>query len=441
MSASRVAEMLARIPGVMLLRADTAAGYAVDGRRPSLVARPRDSDGVAAVLRLASYERLAVVPRGGGTALALGNIPTALDLVLDLSGLTRVLEYRPRDLTVTAEAGVTIAALQQTLDQHDQMIALDPPLPGIATVGGALATNLSGPRSHRYGTARDIVIGASAMLADGSEIKSGGRVVKNVAGYDMSKLLIGSAGTLAVITQATFKLLPAPPVRGMVIAGFDGMEGAHRAAQAAAAGTLGPLSLDLVNPAAARAAAAPETDTPDRWLLIAELGGTAAAVDRGRAELMAVARDAGCRHVTSVGTAAHERRRARLRDIGHLVDAAPPVVLRAAVLPSQAATACRLIEEAARAAGVDVGLVARAGVVRSYWPDAVSAAVPQLVSALRGRLASLAGMLTVERCPPEAKRGLEVWGIDGPDVDLMRRIKGQLDPGAVLSPGRGPAGL
>ncbi|MFN8557677.1 MAG: FAD-binding oxidoreductase, partial [Dehalococcoidia bacterium] len=172
---------------------DTVAAYAVDGRRPAVVVRPHDSASVCTLLRHCATWELAVIPCGGRTDIALGNAPEAYQVALDMTTLDRIVEHRPRDLSVTVEAGMTFAALDQALAPHGQIVGLDPPCPERATVGGVLAANASGPRRHRFGTARDHVIGISAVLANGDQVKSGGRVVKNVAGYDLAKLFIGSA--------------------------------------------------------------------------------------------------------------------------------------------------------------------------------------------------------------------------------------------------------
>ena len=443
MTVSNIAAALAAAPGVTLLRSREADGYDVDGLRPPIVARPSDAAGVGAVLRLASEHDLRVVPRGGGTAINLGNVPSGLDIVLDLSGMTQMVEYRPRDLTVTVEAGMTVAAVQRVLDADGQLLALDPPLPERATIGGTLAADLTGPRRYRYGTARDILTGTAAVLADGTHVRSGGRVVKNVAGYDLNKLFIGSLGTLGVITQATFKLIPAPPARGMVAAQFATLEQADSVAKRVAGSTLAPLSLDLVNPVAARALADTlPSAAAEHWLLVAELGGTRATVERTRTELLRIVRDAGG-HGAEVPPASRETLYTRLRDFGHAAEHATSLVLRAAALPSLAAQVSRLIADAANAAGVEPAVVARAGngAVLSYWPIAEPDAVRALVRGLREGLRLLAGILVVERCPAAAKDTLDMWGIAGPDVALMRRVKQAFDPAGILSPGRGAGGL
>jgi glycolate oxidase FAD binding subunit len=444
MMVADIAGSLSAAPNVEVLADPVPDGYEVDGCRPHALVRPRDEAGVSAVLRLASKHRLRVVPRGGGTANDLGNKPTGVDLVLDLTLLDRVIEYRPRDLTVTVEAGITLATLQRALDGHHQIVALDPPLPERATVGGTLAANLTGPRRFRYGTARDLVIGSAASLPDGTGIKSGGRVVKNVAGYDLNKLLVGSSGTLAVITRATVKLLPAPPERAVVIAAFETLPAAHAGAMRVAGSALGVLTVDLVNPyASRRLAGSLPPGIGEGWLLITEIGATAAGTTRTRGDLIAVARDAGCRDVVDADVSAADRVAVALRDYGRSADGRASVILRAAVLPSQVARAVSLIEDVAGKAEHKVSVVARAGngIVYSFWPDMTGTQLRSLVARLRKGLVALDGLLVVERCPAEAKDGLDVWGIAGPDVDLMRRVKREFDPDAILSPGRGPGGL
>lgn len=439
-TAVEVPALLREVPGVDI-STDTAA-YAVDGWQPAAVVRPDDVAALSAAVRVAAAHKLAVIPWGAGTAVELGNAPTAYDVALDLTALHRVVEYRPRDLTITVEAGMTIAAVQRVLDEHRQLLALDPWLPEVATVGGTLAANCTGPRRVRYGTARDILIGASAVLADGTAIKAGGRVVKNVAGYDLNKLLIGSHGSLAVITSATFKLLPAPPARGMVAAVFASVEEAHTAAMRIGGSTLGPLTLDVAAPVTARMLM---PDLPAGWLLAVEVAGSEAGVERSRRELLTVTRDAGRVSVFDLGAPERERLYTGLRDFGCGTAPGGPVartdaalLVRAAVLPSQVARVCRLLV----AEGEHTGILARvgSGLVYGWWPESGLGELRSRIARLRAALRPLEGVLVVERCLPAVKQELDVWGIEGADVALMRRVKQTFDPAGVLSPGRGPGG-
>src|SRR5260221_10783987 len=183
---------------------------AVAGARPSLVVEPGNEQELAKVLKLANAAGLAVIPRGGGTKLEWGNRPARADVIVSTARLDRVIEHAWADLTVSVEAGCTIGKLQETLAKHGQRLALDALWPEHATVGGVLSTNDSGALRLRFGSLRDLVIGVTLALADGTVASSGGRVVKNVAGYDLPKLVTGALGTLGVITRAFFRLHPLP---------------------------------------------------------------------------------------------------------------------------------------------------------------------------------------------------------------------------------------
>ncbi|MDE0207896.1 MAG: FAD-binding oxidoreductase, partial [Candidatus Tectomicrobia bacterium] len=188
-----------------------AAPYAVDDVAPGLVAFPEDEEQLSDVLRLAGEHDATVFPRGGGSHLPLGAAPERVDVVLSLERLRRQLAYEPGDMTTTVQAGMPLGELQDVLKAEGQFVALDPPATAATTIGGVIAVNASGPRRLLYGTARDVVLGLGVAGADGTRSKAGGRVVKNVTGYDLTKLYIGSLGTLAVVHELTFKVHPLPP--------------------------------------------------------------------------------------------------------------------------------------------------------------------------------------------------------------------------------------
>src|SRR5580692_3427875 len=191
------------------IRAATS-GDAVCGVQPRLVLEPPDEQQLAAVLRLANDANLAVIPRGGGTKLSWGNPPARADIILSTARLDKIIEHAWADLTVSVEAGCTIQKLQEALARHGQRLALDPLWPEKATISGILSTNDSGPLRLRFGALRDLIIGVTLALPDGTLASSGGKVVKNVAGYDLPKLVTGALGTLGVITRAVFRLHPLP---------------------------------------------------------------------------------------------------------------------------------------------------------------------------------------------------------------------------------------
>ncbi len=208
---------LTAIVGAEHLRAATPED-AVEAVQPLGVIAPATAQEVAQVLRYCTSADLSIIPRGGGTQLGLGNRPRKADFILSLERLNRVVEHAWGDMTVTVEAGCTIDKLQAMLREHGQLLAADPVQPEQATVGGVLATAESGTLRVRYGAIRDLVLGVEMALPDGSVIKAGGKVVKNVAGYDLTKLVIGSLGTLGVITRVVFRLHPVPVATASYVA-------------------------------------------------------------------------------------------------------------------------------------------------------------------------------------------------------------------------------
>jgi glycolate oxidase FAD binding subunit len=434
----RAEDLAVHVPRARILVGGDVDGVAVDGVRPAAVVQPADIDETAAVLRFSSERGLAVTPRGGGTMLDLGSPPERLDLVLDLGHLDRIVEHQPQDLTVTVEAGVLLGDLQSALGRHAQMLAIDPPCAERATVGGVLATNGHGPRRQRYGTARDLLIGSRVLLSDGTPVRAGGKVVKNVAGYDLNKLWIGSAGTLAVIVEATFKLTPVPAEIGMLVAAFGSLDEAHAAALEVARGRLQPLTLDLISPPVAgrltHESRAERSD--DTWLLAAELGGDHPTVERATRELTSMAMAGGSTGVTALEAPARERLMQRLRDFGRSAEDPASWILRMTVLPSETAEAIRAVQS--EAGDPQPSIIARAGsgVVYIYWDEVEDGRGVTMVRRVRELIAHLDGSAVVERAPARVKSNLDIWGLQGPDLDLMQRVKAAYDPAGVLSPGR-----
>src|SRR6266852_8165114 len=200
--------------------------YAVDGLLPRLVVIPDSVEQVAQIVALTNQQGLKLLTRGGGSRINLGGIPEQIDILLETTKLTRLLEHEAPDLTCHVEAGITLAELQTKLATKGQRLALDPPNAQQATIGGILASNASGPKRLRYGTARDLVIGLHVVQASGEVARSGGSVIKNVAGYDLNKLYIGSLGTLGIIVEANFKLQPLPINERTLILTFSNAEDA-----------------------------------------------------------------------------------------------------------------------------------------------------------------------------------------------------------------------
>jgi glycolate oxidase FAD binding subunit len=368
----------------------------------------------AETLARASTERRTVRVRGAGTKDYLGNLgPT--DIVLETAALSGVVAHVPADLTVTVAAGTPLAELQRALAQHGQTLPLDPPHGDRATIGGVVAANSSGFRRARYGGVRDLLLGTTTALADGSVARAGGRVVKNVAGYDMNKLLVGSLGTLGVITECTFKVLPMPAATAGIRARF-----AHAADAFAAA--------DAIARTPARAAAV-VVEGSDTWQLLVVAEGAASAVARTMTIVASAAEARG----SAERDPDIDRGLALLRELPGTADG---VLIRAS-LPPAAQTA--FAEIAVRLEGF-AKLVADAasGIARVHVrgdDDDMVAAADALLAAAR----VCGGSARVERRPDRLRQRVAAWG-DGdlPGLFLMRRLKEAFDPNGVLEPGRGP---
>src|SRR4029077_13407450 len=184
--------------------------HQVDGQAATILCSPATPEQVAAILRICSEANAAVVPWGGGTAIRIGNLPRHIDVVVRLDRLNRLVEHDHANLTATVQSGMMLPALRDLFAPQNQFLPFDPPGYASATVGGVVASNLNGPRRSYYGSVRDLVIGMKVVLASGEQIKAGGKVVKNVAGYDMCKLFVGSLGTLGIIIEVTLRVAPIP---------------------------------------------------------------------------------------------------------------------------------------------------------------------------------------------------------------------------------------
>ena len=421
---------------------------AIAGMTPPWVGSPADTAEASALLAAAAEHGLAVVPRGSGTTVSWGVPPRRLDLVIDTLRLDRVIEHAAGDLVVRAQAGVTMRQLAGVLATARQQLALDEPA-GPAhggqadspTVGGLVARGSAGPRRLRYGTPRDLLIGITVIRPDGTVTKSGGKVVKNVAGYDLGKLYAGSHGTLGLITEAIFRLHPLPAATAFVTAGYADPAAAAQGVAAAAGSELAPVAIEIDRPA---------RDGLVRVAVLLE--GDPAGVSE-RASLM--------RGVLGAGTAT--------------LDAAPPwwgaapgatgagspgreagTVIRVGFWAAALPGVLHAVDAAGRAARLDPAVAgsAAAGTLHAAVPgSAAPDAVAGFLAALRDRLArdlepGFAGgagpparaSAVVVRAPAPVRDLVDMWG-PVPALGLMRALKDQFDPEHLMAPGRFAGGI
>ena len=432
---SALPDRLRRIVGAPhVLTGVGCSPYVVEGRAPEAAVFPGTREEVAAVVALAGEAGVPVTPWGAGTKMAIGSPPSRIGLVLGLKRLDRILEHEPGDLTVTVEAGLTLEALQAALGKRGQWLSLDPLSADGATLGGILASNASGPRRHLYGTARDLVIGLTVIAADGSVVRGGGKVVKNVAGYDLPKLYIGSFGTLGVLVEATLKLRPRPDVDRLVVARFARLEDAGAAARAVAASDLIPSALELVDGEALR-----RLGHGGAAALLVGLDGIAEQVEWEIAELARLLGPLGLGETTVLDGAARDGAWRALAQLGCPGGGDAAAVMRWAVLPTRVAELMAAGAAAARRQGLTAALTAHAGVgivtaILSGRPD--TDAVVATLGGWRDLVNRMDGQAMVEWAPLAVKERVAVWDAPGPTLRLMKGIKERLDPRGILNPGR-----
>ena len=377
----------------------------IDGLAPSLVLEPDNDDACAEALALCHGENMAVVPVGGATRLELGNAPGRLDAYLRTSHLSGVEDHIPGDLTVAVRAGTTLEVLQNELARADQFLPLEVPNPARATIGGILATGDPGMRRRPGARPRDLLLGLEAVLADGTPVKAGGRVVKNVAGYELVKLLVGSSGTLAVMTKAFLRLRALPEATRTVVRGFRRPAEAEQAWRELRELPQPPEVATLLNPDLSRQLDGVDLDG---WNLLLRFEGL-------REEVQGAVAAAGGEELDRPPWDA-------IRDF--------PVGDAALVLRAQVAAARTFHLAESWQDGGPLVAYPDAGLVYSHTSD------PEALGDRQERADAQGGVVVIERAPSELKSELDVYGETPGGFELMKQIKEKLDPKGILSPGR-----
>jgi glycolate oxidase FAD binding subunit len=445
-----VAEQLAGIVGPRNVFSEDLAAYALDGLTPRWAVSPETAAEIGSILTLANREKLAVLPRGNGTKFALGGLPRAGDLVLSLNRFNRIVDYDAPNLTVTVEAGVPMGVLQRTLAADGNWLPLDARFAD-ATIGGVIATNESGPKRLLYGSARDLTLGVRAVLPSGESVRFGGKVMKNVAGYDMTKLLIGSWGTLGVITEMTFRLLPRPEIEKSLLATFATLEQAGKAVSAILASQLVPSALELISPAGwkhvAAAAGAPASAPAGGYILAIDLEGFHEAVERQVLDVTALAQKEGAKDVSILEGEEQGRLWSGLRDTSLAVLGADNWVvgLKISVPISRVEELFRFAEQKAAECKLNCAVLSHAGngILYPFFGGAAGriTVLVRIVNDLQYAAEEAGGSAIVEWAPWEIKEQVAVWGEPRPEWSLMRRLKAEFDPAGILNPGRFVGGI
>ena len=425
------------------------AGFAVDGVIPKIAVYPTYAEEVAEILRCAAAGDLTVIPCRNGTKLGIGAPPQRYDIALSLKDMNQVWYYEPDDLVVSVEPGMKFADLQRFLARHRLWIPLDPGGDERASVGGILAANAAGPLRLLYGGPRDMVLGMKIATPDGRIVKTGGRVVKNVAGYDLAKLMIGSYGTLGVIVEATFKLYPQVARRATWIVDPGTLATAREIRRDLLGSFLHPMRMVLLNARAQRlldrrfssaGAHMPGTN----FAIWIEAGGSDRVIARYADDLGTLA----AKHGASLQNIESETAVGIWRQIadfgaGLTGEEQAPTAVRAALPIASGEDFLASAETAAQAEGCEaIGLVQMGvGIVELRLSPEPRAPSPGLIETLRRAAVGLGGSLVVTRCPSELKAKVDVWGPPGDDFEMMRKLKAAWDHKSTLSPGRLVGGL
>jgi glycolate oxidase FAD binding subunit len=425
--------------------------FKVDGMRPKAVVVPETIEEVATILKRASEFRVAVTPWGGGTMMSLGGVPKRIDVVILLCNLNRIVEYLPEDLVVTAEAGISLENLQTAVARKNQFVALDPPYASIATLGGIAASNSFGPICYLYGRVRDLMLGVKVANSDGSLTSFGGKVVKNVAGYDIKKLYIGSLGTLGIIVHTTFKLHPMPGFEATLVASFESLENLTNASREVL-GTchssigIGPSAVEGFDPNASGMLAGEGFDIPQKYALaLRVMGITEHSTEERILELTRIAKKHESIATFSARHAEHELLWNRIREYPKLSSGKYSVRCKVSTLISRVGDVMDAARKISQRNALEHSIVAHVGLgilhiyLNSDRPDQVCKAVNEL----RDYVLSVgsASSLVIEAAPLSVKQKVDAWGPVRKDFFLMQAVKNRFDPKGILNPGRFIGGI
>jgi len=413
--------------------------HSLDGLTPSSIERPETLDELSQALAGVTSTQRTAIPWGGGTRIGVGNIPSSYDIAVDLSGFVGEIEHVAGDMTVVANAGVTIGTLNAVLEKEGQRLAFEVRNPAQATVGGSVASNAPGRRQSSTGGIRDWVIGMQIVLPDGTVTKTGGRVVKNVQGYDMHRLHTGAYGTLGVVSQTAFKLLPILPEQQTVAIWFDDVQSAQEVGMSFVNGLFTPEAIVLLSGSLARETVKACGETPpsgEIWALLVKLGGGVSSIERqarevvgsagangavGYAVLFEAAANAAWTHIdaseSNAGVSA--RVNARTRD---------------ALSISEALTNGNEDDEASLSTICDLGFGSLTVLLPAETTND-SAALTVITSVINAT-SKFQSSYVIEKCPLSVKQRVDVFSDVGSSIDLMRRVKNQFDPNNTLNPGR-----
>lgn len=413
--------------------------FSVECVTPGIVLYPGSVEQISEVMKAACRAGVSVIPMGSGTKRALGNKPASADIVLSTKKLDHIIEHESADLVATTECGITLSGLNASLGMKNQFLPVDPPhIDDGATVGGIIAANDSGPLRLRYGTARELLIGMKVVRPDGSVFKGGSKVVKNVAGYDLPKLFVGSLGTLGIIVEATFRLYPVPESSRTWFTSFESLDRAHDAVRTLIDSNLVINALEHMNPALAGEIAENHAPGRDghRYSLAVRIMNVTRAVEDQMKTVEDVSRENGGDGFVIEGGKEEDFWK-DVREFPRTNVDSTFAVLKAGLLISDVPRIFLALENLTEKYGIRARASARAAngvVIISVTGD--KEILPVAIKELREFAESAGGSLIITGASADIKPGIDAWGSIGSSLGLMKRIKSGFDPGNILNPGR-----
>ncbi len=457
---------------------DILAGYAVDGVMPKAVIFPRNTQEVSEVVKFANREDLAIVPWGSGSKMSMGNPPERLDLVICTSRMNHMLDVDTSNLTITVEAGVKFRDIQARLATEEDrcylpledlatvagevlcsdrshsgcFLPIDPSCSNTATIGGVVATNSAGPRRLLYNLPRDMILGVRVVAPNGEIAGAGGKTVKNVSGYDISKLMVGAMGSLGILCEMTFKLLPLPEKMETLLLSFDSFSDASDLANRIFETSLLPAAVEVMNSTSftnLRMGDIPAFD-PNKYVVAVAFEAFQEAVERMVTEIKDMAMIFGAKTNASIKDRAHLRFWLAVSDLDPALVEKFPGLIKAKLnyRISEWKDIFEFAHKTLAQNGIEHAILAHAGsgiclisLLMDPGSDGLMNNAVEAMAKLLERSREAGGNMIIQRAPTRVKNQLKVWGDSGSDFVVMKRLKGQLDPSGIMCPGRFVGGL